>query len=106
MPPQRQRSRLTTEELATAMGMLECESSQRRVANVFGLSQSVISRAWNRFQTCGSATQRHAGGPQRATTPREDRILAEQTTRHPIVNATTLRNVFRNAVGVNVSTQT
>ena len=57
MPPQRQCRRLTTEELARAMGMLECGSSQRRVASVFGLSQSVISRAWNRFQTYGSATQ-------------------------------------------------
>ena len=47
MPPQRQRRRLSTEELSRAIGMLECGSSQRRVANVFSLSQSVISRAWN-----------------------------------------------------------
>ena len=32
MPPQRQRNQLTTEELARAMGMLECGYSQRRVA--------------------------------------------------------------------------
>ena len=110
MPPQRQRRRLTTEELARAraraMGMLECGFSQRRVANICGVSQSVISRAWNRFQTYGSATQRHAGGRQRATTPREDRFLVVQARRHPFVNATTLRNELRNAVGVNISTQT
>ena len=106
MPPQRQRSRLTTEELARAMGMLECGSSQRRVANVFGVSQSVITRAWNCFQTYGSATQRHAGGRQRATTPREDRFRVVQATRHPFVNATTLRKEFGNAVDVNISTQT
>ena len=105
MPPQRQCSRLTTEELARAMGVLECGSAQRRVANVFGVSHSVISRAWNRFQTYGSATQRHAGGRQRATTPREDRFLVVQARRHPFVNATTRRNEFRNAVGVNISTQ-
>ena len=56
MPPQRQRNWLTTEELARVMGMLECGYSQRRVANVFGASQSVISRAWNRIQMYGSAT--------------------------------------------------
>ena len=105
MPPQCQRNRLTHEEMARAMGMLECGYSQRRVANVFGVSQSVISRAWNRFQTYGSATQRHSGGRQRATTPREDRFLMVQARRHPFVNATTLQNEFRNAVGVNISTQ-
>ena len=86
--------------------MLECGSSQRRVANVFGVSQNVISRAWNRFQTYGSATQRHAGGRQLATIPREDRFLVVQARRHPFVNATTLRNEFGNAVGINISTQT
>ena len=87
-------------------GMLEGGYSQRRVANVFGESQSAISRTWNRFQTYGSATQRHSGRRQRATTPREDRFLIIQARRHPFVNATTLRNEFRNAVGVNISTQT
>ena len=106
MPPQRQRRRLTTEELARAMGMLEHGSSQRRVANVFGVSQSVISRAWNRFQTSGSATQHHDGGRQRVSTPRQDGFLVVQAKRHPFVNATTLRNELRNAVGVNISTQT
>ena len=61
MSPQRQRNRFTTEELARAMGMLKCGYSERRVANVFGVSQSVISRAWNRFQMYGSATRRHSG---------------------------------------------
>ena len=55
MPPQCSRV-TTTEELAMAMGMLKCGPSQCRVANVFGVSQNVISRAWNRFQTYGSAT--------------------------------------------------
>ena len=58
------------------------------------------------FPDYGSATKRHAGGPQRATMPREDRVLVVQARRHPFVNATTLRNEFGNAVGVNISTQT
>ena len=77
-----------------------------RVAIIFGVSQSVTPRAWNRFQTSGSATQCHAGGRQRATTPIQDRFLVVQARRHPFVNATTLRNESRNAVGVTISTQT
>ena len=83
-----------------------CGSSQHTVANVFGVSQIVIRRALNRFQTSGSANQRHGGGRQRATTPIQDRCLVVQARRHPFVNATTLRNELRNAVGVNISTQT
>ena len=85
--------------------MLECGFSQRTIANLFGVSQNVISGAWNRFHTSGSATQRHDGGPH-ATTPRQDRFLVVQARHHPFVNATTLRNELRNAVGVNISTQT
>ena len=76
-----------------------------RVAIIFGVSQSVTPRAWNRLQTSGSATQCHAGGRQRPTTPIQDRFLVVQARRHPFVNATTLRNELRNAVGVNISTQ-
>ena len=106
MPPKRQRRRLTTEEVSRAMGILECGFFQRRVANVFGVSQIVITRSWNRFQTSGSGIQRHADGRQRATTPRQGRFLVVQAIRHLFVNATTLRNELMNAVGVNISTHT
>ena len=76
-----------------------------RVVIIFGVSQSVTPRAWNRLQTCGSATQCHADGRQRATTPIQDRFLVVQARRHPFVNATTLQNELRNAVVVNISTQ-
>ena len=69
------------------------------------IDQSVTPRAWNRLQTSGSATQCHAGGRQRPTTPIQDRFLVVQASRRPFVNATTLRNELRNAVGVNISTQ-
>ena len=66
----------------------------------------MTTRAWNRFQTSGSATQCHAVGRQRATKSRQDRFLVVQARRHPCVKATTLRNELRTAVGVNISTQT
>ena len=73
---------------------------------MFGVSHSVISRAWNRFQMSGSATQHHAGGRQRASTPREDRFLVLQARHHPFMDATATRNELRNAVGAKMSTQT
>ena len=76
-----------------------------RIAVIFGVSQIVTPIAWNRIQTSGSGTQCHAGGRQRPTTPIQDRFLVVQARRHPFVNATTLRNELRNAVGVNISTQ-
>ena len=76
-----------------------------RVAIIFGVSQSVTPRASNRLQTSGSATQCHAGGRQRAIMARQDQFLVVQARRHPFVNATTLRNELRNAVGFNISTQ-
>ena len=77
-----------------------------RVAIIFDVSQSVTTRAWNIFHASGSATQCHAGGRQRATTPRQNQFLVVQARRHPFENATTLRNELRNAVGVNISTHT
>ena len=77
-----------------------------RFAIFFGVSQSVTTRAWNRFQTSGSAAQCHAGGQQRATTPIQNRFTVVQAIYHHFVNAATLRNELGNAVGVNISTQT
>ena len=77
-----------------------------RVAIIFGVSQSVTTRSLNRFQTSVSATQCHTGGRQRATTPIQNRFIVVQARRHPLPNATNLRNELRNAVGVNISTQT
>ena len=77
-----------------------------RVAIFFRVSQSVTTRAWNRLQTSVSATQCHAGGQQRATTPIQNQFTVVQAIRHPFVNATTLRNELGNAVGVTIYTQT
>lgn len=106
MPPQRQRRRLTSEQLGRCIGMLESGFSQRHVANALNVSQSVVNRAWNRHQTFGTAAHRHGGGRQRATTQRQDHFIALQTRRHPFSTATTLRNDLLNASGTNVSTQT
>ena len=75
MPQQRQRRRLTVEELAKCIGMLENGARQRHVAELLGVSQSVVCRAWNRYQAHGSASHRHGGGRERSTTQQDDRFL-------------------------------
>ena len=104
MPPQGQRRRLTTEEFSQGHGHAGMWVFTAMVTIIFGVSQSVTNKAWNRFQTSGSATQFHADGRQRATTPRQDGFIVVQARRHLVMNATTLR--VEHAVGVNISMQT
>ena len=77
-----------------------------RLPQTFNVSQSVICRMWNRFQTLGRVSRRYGGGRQRVTTLRQDRFLVIQARRHRFRNATTLRNDLQNASGTRVSTQT
>ena len=86
--------------------MLEAGSSQHQVAHALNVTQSVISRLWNRYQTTGTVSRRHAGGRTRITNQREDRFLVMQAHRHPFWNATQLRNDLRHATGTQISTET
>ena len=63
------------------IGMLETGSSQWNMAEHLNVSQSVVSRMWNRYQTNGNAQHRHGGGRAKATSDIQDRyigLLAEQ----------------------------
>jgi transposase len=99
------RSHLSEDEMNRGIGMLETGHSQRHVAHVLGVSQSAVSRVWNRFQKTGNFLQGHAGGRERSTTQAQDRISVLQARRQRFSNATTLRNDFQHATGVRVSTQ-
>ena len=88
------------------VGMLESGVSQRRVAGILNMSQSVVSRMWNRHLTHGNPSHRHGGGRDRATTERQDRFLLIQSRRQRSLNATRLNNEFRNGIRVRISTQT
>ncbi|GFY12524.1 hypothetical protein TNCV_2447151 [Trichonephila clavipes] len=70
-----QRSHLTDSEAWRVVGRLEGGQTQAEVAQAIGVSQSVISRIWNRFLETGSAGRRPRQGRRRATTPNEDRYL-------------------------------
>ncbi|GFW47567.1 transposable element Tcb2 transposase [Trichonephila clavipes] len=99
-----QRSHLTDSD-AWRVGRLEGGQTQAAVAQAIGVSQSVISRIWNRFLETGSVGRRPGQGRRRATTPNEDRYLVLTAWRHRNMNAT-LQQHLRSATGTTVSTQT
>ncbi|GFW41011.1 HTH_Tnp_Tc3_2 domain-containing protein [Trichonephila clavipes] len=82
-----QRSHLTDSDAWTVVSRLEGGQIQAEVAQAIGVSQSVISRIWNRFLETGSACRRPGQGRRRATTPNEDRYLVLTARRHRNKNA-------------------
>ena len=111
MADRRLRRHLSQDEMNRGIGMLHSGLSQRHVANVLGVSQSVVSRMWNRFITTGNVRYLHAGGGggrgrERSTNEVQDRFLVVQARRHRFDNTATLRRDFQNATGVRISTQT
>ncbi|GFX39965.1 transposable element Tcb2 transposase [Trichonephila clavipes] len=101
-----QRSHLTDSEAWRVVGRLEGGQTQVKVAQAIGVSQSVISRIWNRFLETESAGRRRGQCRRRATTPNEDRFLVLTARRHRNMNATLLQQHLRSATGTTVSTQT
>ena len=69
------RRHLSQDEVNRGIGMLHSELSQRHVANVLGVSQSVVSRMWNRSITTGNVRHLYAGGRERSTNEVQDRFL-------------------------------
>ena len=62
MADRRLRLHLSQDEMNRGIGMLHSGLSQRHVANVLGVSQSVVSRMWNQFITTRNVRHLHAGG--------------------------------------------
>ena len=91
---------------AQALGMLRAGQSRQRVANVFGVAKSTISRLVERFNATYSVHDRSRSGRPRATTSRQDRYLCNLTLRERRVTARALQSELRTAAGVNVSDQT
>ena len=69
------RRHLTGNEASQAVGMLQAGQVERAVAGHFNVSQSVISRLWNRFQHTGNVAERPRSGRPRKTTVRQDRYI-------------------------------
>ncbi|GFX84033.1 transposable element Tcb2 transposase [Trichonephila clavipes] len=101
-----QRSHLTDSEAWRVVGRLKGSQTKAELAQAIGVSQSGISRIWNRFLETGSVGRRPGQGRRRATTPNEDRYLVLTARRHRNMNATLLQQHLHSAIGTRVSTQT
>lgn len=100
------RRHLTEPEVAQVIQMLEDGFSQRDVAAAYGISQSVVSRLWNRFQITGRYVRRPGQGRVRCTTARQDRYIRQMALRHRQETARGLQMDFQQATGVRISDQT
>ena len=76
------------------------------IAEIVAVSQSDVSRIWNKSLETGSVEDRPRSGRERKTTGVQDRYLRITARRNPHHNATRLRRQFQTATGVQVSTQT
>ncbi|GFU37873.1 HTH_Tnp_Tc3_2 domain-containing protein [Trichonephila clavipes] len=101
-----QRSHLTDSQAWRVVGRFEGGQTQAEVAQAIGVSQSVISRIWNRFLETESAGRRPGQGRRPLTTANEDRYLVLTARRHRNMNATLLQQHLRSANGTMNSTQT
>ncbi|GFW27804.1 HTH_Tnp_Tc3_2 domain-containing protein [Trichonephila clavipes] len=81
------------------VGRLEGGQTQAEIVQAIGVSQSVISKIWNRFLETGSAGRRPGQGRRLATTPNEDRYLVLTARTHRNMNATLLQQHLRLATG-------
>ncbi|GFY18765.1 transposable element Tcb1 transposase [Trichonephila clavipes] len=57
------------------IGRLECGRTQLEVSEELGITQSVISGLWQRFQDDGNVSRCYSTGRPQVTTPNEDRSL-------------------------------
>ncbi|GFV23905.1 uncharacterized protein TNCV_272681 [Trichonephila clavipes] len=57
------------------IGRLECGRTQLEVSEKLGITQSVISKLWQRFQDDGNVSRCYSTGRPRGTTPNEDRYI-------------------------------
>ncbi|GFX01070.1 HTH_Tnp_Tc3_2 domain-containing protein [Trichonephila clavipes] len=88
------------------IGRLECGRTQLEVSEELGITQSVISRLWQRFQDDGNVSRCYNTGRPRVTTPNKDRYLAATAKRNRRSIASDQSRQLSSATGTTVSRQT
>ncbi|GFU26982.1 transposable element Tcb1 transposase [Trichonephila clavipes] len=88
------------------IGRLECRRTQLEISEELGITQSVISRLWQRFQDDGNVSRCYSTGHPRVTTPNKDRYLAVTSKRNRRNKASDLSRQLSPATGTTVSRQT
>ena len=81
MPPLRAAAR------ENAIGRLQAGQRQADVAHALNVSQSTISRLWNRFRQSGSTADAPRSGRPRVTTPAQDRFIRFRHLRNRFLSA-------------------
>ena len=81
MPPLRAAAR------ENAIGLLQAGQRQADVAHALNVSQSTISRLWNRFRQSGSTADAPRSGRPRVTTPAQDRFIQLRHLRNRFLSA-------------------
>jgi len=89
-----------------AVQMLLGGHSQREVARIVGVSQSVVARMWRRYKETGQFTRRPGQGRSRCTTDADDRYIRLLALRNRRGTATRFQTELQLATGQRVSTQT
>ena len=90
MPRGQFRNRLSPKEMNCAVGMLESGISQCRVPGILNVSQSVVSRMWNRHLTHANPSNRHGGGRDRDTTQIQDQFFVDSISTSTVPESYTL----------------
>ncbi|GFX98323.1 cubilin [Trichonephila clavipes] len=67
------------------IGRLECGRTQLEVSEELGITQSVISRLWQRFQDDGNWSRCYSTGRPRVTTPNEDWFSLQSDSRRTLI---------------------
>ncbi|GFX08021.1 transposable element Tcb1 transposase [Trichonephila clavipes] len=90
------------------IGRLECGRTQLEVSEELGITQSIISRLWQRFQDDGNVSRCYTTGRPRVIMPNEDRYIYLTVTakRNRRSTATDLSRQLSSATGTTVSRQT
>ena len=80
--------RLNEDQQNNAIGRLQAGETQTHVYRVLNVSQSNISRLWDRYQQQGSTHDRPRSGPPRVTTPAQNRHIRLRHLRDRFTTAT------------------
>ncbi|GFW56826.1 transposable element Tcb1 transposase [Trichonephila clavipes] len=85
---------------------LQSHLTQLEVSEELGITQSVISKLWQRFQDDGNVSRCYSTGRPRVTMPNEDRYLAVTAKRNRQSAASDMSRQLSSATGTTVSRQT
>ncbi len=97
---------LQQHEVESLIQMLEDGITQRDTAAAFGVTQSVVSRAWNRYLASGGYVSRPGQGRLRCTTAGQDGYIRQMAVRRHHSTARALQMDFLQASGQRISDQT